>query len=344
MSTAISQKRAHLRRTATNSSSVPSSAGHSPFDSPAESKSSTSLSSLSATEEDSKNAPLIDGYGNAFELPDFTVKDIRDAIPPHCFERSGLKGLGYVFRDMLCLAITFYIFHNYVTPETVPSKAIRYPLWGLYGFIQGLFGTGLWVLAHECGHQSFSTSKILNDTVGWTVHSSLLVPYFSWKISHGKHHKATGHMERDMVFLPKSRTEYSTMIGHLSHELTELMEETPLYTLITLLGNQLVGWPMYLITNVTGHNCHERQIEGKGKGKQNGFFGGVNHFYPSSPLYERKDEHLIILSDIGIGLAFTALYFLGKNFGWTNLLVWYGLPYLWVNHWLGMSLLFISNL
>jgi omega-6 fatty acid desaturase (delta-12 desaturase) len=142
-------------------------------------------------------------------------------------------------------------------------------------------------------------------------------------------------MERDMVFLPKSRTEYASIVGRLSHELTELMEETPLYTLTTLLGNQLVGWPMYLITNVTGHDCHERQIEGKGRGKQNGFFGGVNHFNPNSPLYERKDEHLIILSDIGIALAFTALYFLGKTFGWTNLLVWYGLPYLWVNHWLG---------
>merc|ERR1711977_670505 len=54
---------------------------------------------------------------------------------------------------------------------------------------------------------------------------------------------------------------------------------------------------------VTGHNKHEKQPEGKGMGKQNGWFGGVNHFNPSSPLYERKDEKLILLSDLGLAIA-----------------------------------------
>jgi omega-6 fatty acid desaturase / acyl-lipid omega-6 desaturase (Delta-12 desaturase) len=205
--------------------------------------------------------------------------------------------------------------------------------------VQGLFGTGLWVLAHECGHQSFSTSKTLNDTVGWICHSALLVPYFSWKISHGKHHKATGHMERDMVFVPKTRDDYASRVGKLAHQLDELTEETPIATLIHSIGQQLGGWPMYLFTNVTGHNFHEKQPEGKGKGKKNGFLGGVNHFNPSSPLYERKDEKLILLSDLGLLITVSALTWVGKNYGFANLLVWYILPYLWVNHWLGKSLL-----
>jgi omega-6 fatty acid desaturase / acyl-lipid omega-6 desaturase (Delta-12 desaturase) len=244
---------------------------------------------------------------------------------------------------MISLAVTFYIFNNYVTPETIPNKAIRYPLWGLYTFVQGLFGTGLWVLAHECGHQSFSTSKVFNDTVGWIVHSSLLVPYFSWKISHGKHHKATGHMDRDMVFRPKTRDEYASYIGRKSSELSELMEETPIWTLLMLIGQQLAGWPLYLTMNTTGHNSHEKQIEGKGKGKKNGFLNGVNHFNPSSPLFERKDEKLIILSDIGLALVFSVLYYVGKTYGWTNLLVWYFGPYLWVNHWLGKFTCFFCS-
>ncbi|KAL8949695.1 MAG: hypothetical protein Q9222_004216 [Ikaeria aurantiellina] len=319
------------------SSSTTNSVATSPEDTPRQSPSSTSLSSLGSNSDlelKKVDGKLLDTYGNEFVLPDFTIKQIRDAIPPHCFQRSGAKGLAYVARDLIALATTFYLFHTFVTPETIPSTPVRVALWGVYTFVQGLFGTGLWVLAHECGHQSFSPSKILNDTVGWFCHSALLVPYFSWKISHGKHHKATGHLERDMVFVPKTRAEYASSLGYYAHEISELMEETPIATAVTMVGQQLVGWLLYLTGNVTGHNCHERQSEGRGKGKQNGIGGGVNHFDPSSPLYESKDGKLVLLSDLGLAIMATVLVLIGRNFGWSNLAVWYLMPYLWVNHWL----------
>jgi omega-6 fatty acid desaturase / acyl-lipid omega-6 desaturase (Delta-12 desaturase) len=245
--------------------------------------------------------------------------------------------LSYVARDIASLAITFFLFNKFVTPENIPSTPIRTAFWSLYTVIQGLFGTGLWVLAHECGHQSISTSKLLNDTTGWICHSALLVPYFSWKISHGKHHKSLGNMERDMVFVPKTRHEYANRIGKLVHELHELTEEAPIATIIHSIGQQLLGWPMYLFANRTGHNYHERQIEGRGKDKVNGFFTGVNHFNPSSPLYESKDAKLILLSDLGLAIMASILFTLCKTYGFQNMLVWYFLPYLWVNHWLGTS-------
>ncbi|KAL9120362.1 MAG: hypothetical protein Q9187_003079 [Circinaria calcarea] len=318
-------------------SSSANSVSNSPFDTPKQSPSSTSLSSLDSTDAldlKSVNGKLMNTYGNEFVLPDVTIKQIRDAIPAHCFERSGARGLAYVARDVASLAATFYLFHNYVTPEYIPSTPTRAVLWAVYTFVQGLFGTGLWVLAHECGHQSFSPSKTLNDTVGWICHSALLVPYFSWKISHGKHHKATGHMERDMVFVPKTREVYASRVGRYVHELSELMEETPIVTAGTLIGQQLVGWLLYITLNTTGHNHHEKQVEGRGKGKKNGLFGGVNHFNPSSPLYEAKDEKLILLSDLGLAITLSVLLFIGKTYGMANLAVWYVLPYLWVNHWL----------
>lgn len=140
-----------------------------------------------------------------------------------------------------------------------------------------------------------------------------------------------------MVFVPSTREEYASKMGYLMHEVSELMEDTPLMTAGTLVGQQLLGWPLYLIKNVTGHNHHERQIEGRGVGKKNGFFGGVNHFNPSSPLYEAKDARLILASDVGLAVVVGALLMLGKNFGWGNLALWYFMPYLWVNHWLGNS-------
>lgn len=282
-----------------------------------------------------KKTGLVDTFGNTFEIPDYSINDIHKAIPKHCFERSAATGLYYVARDIVSLATTFYLTNRYLTPGNVPFTAVRVGLWALYAFVQGLFGTGLWVLAHECGHQSFSPSKTLNDTVGWICHSMLLVPYFSWKISHGKHHKATGNIERDMVFVPKTREVFSSRYGYIMHELSELTEETPISTASWIIRQQLFGWPVYLLTNTTGHNNHENQKEGRGKGKSNGFFSGVNHFNPSSPLYEAKDAKLILLSDLGLLITGTVLYQIGSNFGWSNLLVWYGLPYLWVNNWLG---------
>ncbi|KAJ6783967.1 hypothetical protein PWT90_11156 [Aphanocladium album] len=78
-----------LRRTVVAESSE-SSAAVSPADSPRPSASSTSLSSLSEMDIEKPAATygkLIDTYGNEFTPPDYTIKDIRDAIPKHCFER-----------------------------------------------------------------------------------------------------------------------------------------------------------------------------------------------------------------------------------------------------------------
>ena len=325
------------------STSISSSTVASPNMSPKRTPSSTSLSSLDSdaahdavmAQKKAARSTMLDTNGNEFELPDFTIKQIRDAIPARCFERSAVRGLAYVARDMLYMAVIFSLFYSLVTPENVPFLVLRGALWALYTVVQGMVATGIWVLAHECGHQSFSPSKTLNDTVGFVLHSALLVPYFSWKISHGAHHKATGHMERDMNWKPHTREQYASKVGKLAHQLHELTEETPIATVLHLLGQQLLGWPLYLLLNVTGHNFHERQSEGRGKGKKNGWFGGVNHFDPSSPLYAAKDAKLILASDAGLLATGAVLYFLTQKFGFSNMLVWYWLPYLWVNHWLG---------
>jgi fatty acid desaturase len=76
-----------------------------------------------------------------------------------------------------------------VTLETTTSTAV----------------TGLCVLAHECGHQAFSPSKAINDAVGWVLHTALLLPYHSLRISHGNHHKNTCSIEDDEVRGSRSR-------------------------------------------------------------------------------------------------------------------------------------------
>jgi omega-6 fatty acid desaturase (delta-12 desaturase) len=270
--------------------------------------------------------------------------DIRKAIPIDCFQRSASWGAYYVAKDIISIASVVLVFQHFVTPDNISSIFIRAVLWSLYGFINGLFGTGLWIMGHECGHQALSQWKALNNSVGFVIHSALLVPYFSWKISHGKHHKAAGHMERDMVFVPRTRSEYARRARLAVGDLSEAAEEAPLFSLLFIFGRQLFGWTIYLLANNTGHNYHQRQPEGRGIGNQNGWFGGVNHFDPRSPLFESKDAKWIVLSDVGVCAALACLGALIRSYGLLNVAVWYGLPYLWVNHWLGNPSSFLCSL
>lgn len=50
-------------------------------------------------------------------------------------------------------------------------------LWPLYWFAQGTMFWALFVVGHDCGHQSFSSNEKLNNFVGNITHSSILVPY-----------------------------------------------------------------------------------------------------------------------------------------------------------------------
>jgi omega-6 fatty acid desaturase (delta-12 desaturase) len=109
--------------------------------------------------------------------PPFTLKDIKAAIPAHCFERSAARSLMHLAQDLIMIAIIGYL------GTFIPSISAKVPffgaliLWPVYWYVQGSVMTGVWVLAHECGHQAFSDSEALNNFVGTICHSLLLVPY-----------------------------------------------------------------------------------------------------------------------------------------------------------------------
>jgi omega-6 fatty acid desaturase (delta-12 desaturase) len=163
------------------------------------------------------------------------------------------------------VAAIFYL-GLWIDSPVVPELA-RYVLWPVYWYVQGSVMTGIWVLAHECGHQAFSDYEWVNNLVGTVLHSFLLVPYHSWRITHGKHHNNTGSTENDevldllrkcefhfvisahysscaclQVFCPATRSDFE---GH--H-----LRETPLQNLWGIVIMLVVGWPGYLVLNVTG--------------------------------------------------------------------------------------------
>ncbi|KAG2394906.1 Omega-3 fatty acid desaturase [Vigna angularis] len=128
--------------------------------------------------------------------PPFKIADIRAAIPKHCWEKSTLRSLSYVLRDV-----------SMVTALAAAAIAFNsWFFWPLYWPAQGTMFWALFVLGHDCGHGSFSNSSKLNSFVGHILHSLILVPYNGWRISHRTHHQNHGHVENDESWVPWNRS------------------------------------------------------------------------------------------------------------------------------------------
>eukprot|EP00759_Apiculatamorpha_spiralis_P008917 PhF_6_TR1580/c0_g1_i1/m.2872/K10256/FAD2; omega-6 fatty acid desaturase / acyl-lipid omega-6 desaturase (Delta-12 desaturase) len=232
-------------------------------------------------------------------MPPFTLKELRDCIPPSLFEYSLVKSFGYLFHD---IALSVIITGLAMKALTYVSPWIVFPL---YWIAQGCVWTGLWVLAHECGHGGFSKYRWVNNIVGTILHSFLLVPFHSWRISHATHHKSTNHTERDSVFVPSISDD-------------DIAPVAPIQSLISIVVMLTLGWPGYLLFNLSGQNYKRR----------------TNHFEPSSPIFQPADKYYVIESNIALvavlGCIMSAVY----SYGFANVAAWYGVPYLIVNFWL----------
>lgn len=77
-------------------------------------------------------------------------------------------------------SVSFTLLLGYLARNYLPLTYSMIPIWIVYAVITGTVATGVWVLGHECGHFAFSETRWLNDALGLVLHSSLLVPYFSW--------------------------------------------------------------------------------------------------------------------------------------------------------------------
>ncbi|KAI9626409.1 hypothetical protein H4Q26_017872 [Puccinia striiformis f. sp. tritici PST-130] len=324
----------------------------------------SSSSSTSDDDEHSSSLPI-------FELPEFSVKELLSAIPAHCFHRSALRSSLYLLWDIF-LSVSFIYLATFIDPYFNTLTSInpalvglaRFAAWAFYGYAIGLVWTGqfhflskasskviyektntpselislsgIWVIAHECGHQAFSSSKTINNTVGLVLHSFLLVPYHSWRISHAQHHAATCHLTRDQVFVPKTRSARGlpalpenasrrerdgALPSSLYEKMDDLLEDAPFWNFLNLALQQLVGWLLYMTMNASG---------------QPRYPSWTNHFNPNAIIFDARHRSQVTNSVIGIGLMLTALTVLGIKTDFMTVFKYYIVPYFHVNHWLVM--------
>ncbi|KAI9091115.1 fatty acid desaturase-domain-containing protein [Phlyctochytrium arcticum] len=254
-------------------------------------------------------------FAKTWEKPPMSLKEVHAVVPKHCFKRDTLTSFGYLFRD-IAMMLALFTAATYI--DSFPT--LSYILWPAYWIAQGIVCTGIWVIAHECGHQAFSDKAWINNATGYVMHTFLLVPYFSWKHSHSKHHKANAHMNKDQVFVPATRSKYIDQVGpsvHI-HDDEPALHAAPIYDLLNIFGMLTFGWPLYLLKNVSGQK----------------FDTWTSHYRPDAPIFEPKQWFSVVLSDMGIVVMLAILGAAAHTFGPLAVVKYYLIPYLNVNAWL----------
>jgi len=265
-------------------------------------------------EQAAKKQVVLDGAGR--EVP--TLAEVRASIPKHCFKHSVVTALGHVVRDACVIGAFGAAAWIFLPGENLTW--FHWALWMVYGFWQGAAITGWWVLAHECGHGGFSQYTWLNDCVGWVLHSLLLVPYYSWQFSHGKHHANTNSIMDGESHVPNSKAE----IPQYEWLFEKMGEEA--FAGWQVIAHLLLGWPTYLIFNFTGaKRLHNKSpIDG----------AVLDHFRPWSKLFPPGWETRVFVSTLGCLLTLAGLAVAGAYLGHLKVALMYWPAYLWCNAWL----------
>jgi omega-3 fatty acid desaturase (delta-15 desaturase) len=225
------------------------------------------------------------------KLP-FTLQDLKAAIPAECFQPSVIKSLYYFFRDIFVIGLLYAVAHYLDS----------WYFWPIFWVLQGTMFWALFVVGHDCGHQSFSKHKWLNDLIGHLSHTPILVPYHGWRISHRTHHKNTGSLENDESWYPLSESQY--------RELPFLQKLVRYYLFLPL------AYPIYLFQRTPGKSG--------------------SHFDPRSSLFKPSEKWDIITSTtLWIGMV-GLLGFLTYQWGWMWLLKYYAVPYIVFVIWLDL--------
>ncbi|MGA0233776.1 MAG: fatty acid desaturase family protein, partial [Saprospiraceae bacterium] len=75
--------------------------------------------------------------------------------------------------------------------------SLNWSIWLTIGlaFINSFFLVRIFIIQHDCGHQSFLGSKRWNNMIGFVCSLFSSIPYKYWAKVHNHHHGHTGQLE-----------------------------------------------------------------------------------------------------------------------------------------------------
>uniref|UniRef100_A0A7S2T3D7 Fatty acid desaturase domain-containing protein n=1 Tax=Chloropicon primus TaxID=1764295 RepID=A0A7S2T3D7_9CHLO len=119
------------------------------------------------------------------------MSEVLASIPKEAFEKDDAeahKSLALTLVACTLSQVLIAVVPNWLLPVA----------WA----IAGTAFTGFFVLAHDCGHRSFHTSKKVEDLVGNALMSPLIYPYEGWRFKHAQHHAKTNMLVEDTAWHP----------------------------------------------------------------------------------------------------------------------------------------------
>jgi len=128
------------------------------------------------------------------------LSDVMKVLPKDAMKIRLDLAFFTLFRVWVFMAISCYCV--YISPWYL------LPITWLF---MGTAMTGLFVVGHECAHQAFSRSRILNEIVGTTCMMPLVFPYNGWELTHNHHHQTANNLEKDHLWRPLLRSEIQKM-------------------------------------------------------------------------------------------------------------------------------------
>lgn len=242
---------------------------------------------------------------------EITLSDIKKAIPSEYFIKRESRFMVSVFYSVSLTLLTAYLADKFI-----PLEFSYTPIWIAYGIINGTIATGIWILGHECGHQAFSDKKWANDTLGYILHTAVLVPYFSWQYSHHIHHSKCNHLIDGESHVPRKEGDPKLKVWLKIKEIAGSESLSILY----LLNMVLIGWPLYLFFGASGGPVRKFS----------------SHFIVPNELFNGNMLFKVHLSNFGIVFMIYLLYLLARANSFTYVLVIYLVPYLVVNAWISV--------
>ena len=159
------------------------------------------------------------------------------------------------------------------------------------------------------------------------MHTLFMTPYFAWKSTHRRHHIYANDLSRDHNYVPPGRSDYASSLLFSATQLEELTADSPIVTALRIVLQQVIGWPWYLLSNITA-------ADGSLPKPKSSKPLGNSHFSPLGSLFRPEEAPLIFLSDLGLIAMGTGLFYAGSKFGYDMVALAWLQPYMWVNHWI----------